>query len=73
MVFRVDLRVAAAELIFLPLVRFALPRVVVDFFVALRLMAAADRLPPAERFDLPRLLSAPLDVVFLLGERLFPR
>jgi hypothetical protein len=64
--------VAAAELVLLGLVRFALPRLVVDFFVALRLVAAADRLPPVERFDLLRLLEAPLDVAFLV-ERLFPR
>jgi hypothetical protein len=67
----VDLRVVAAAL--LAPVRFALPRFVVDFFVALRLAAAAERLPPAERFALPRLLAAPLDVVFFLVERRFFR
>ena len=70
-VFRVDLRVAAAELVLLVLVRSALPRVVVDFFVALRLVAAA--FPPAERLDFARFLAGPLDVAFFLVERLFPR
>ena len=54
-------------------VRFAPPRLIVDFFVAVRLVAAADRLPPAERFAVPCLLAAPLDVDFLRVERLFPR
>ena len=72
-VFRVDLRVAAAEPVLLVLVRFAFPRLVADFRVALRLEAAADRLPPAERFVLPRLLAASLDVAFFLVERLFSR
>ena len=47
--FGVDLRLAAAELVLLMLVRFGLVRLVVDFFVVLRLVAAAERLPPAER------------------------
>ena len=68
-----DLRVAAAELVLLVPVRFALPRVLVDFFVALRLVAPANRLPPTERFDLPLLLAVPLDAVFVLVERRFPR
>lgn len=65
------LRVVAAAP--LGLVRFDLPRLVVDFFVALRLVTAADRLPPAERFDLPRFFAAPLEVAFFLVERRFPR
>jgi hypothetical protein len=71
--FGLDLRLAAAELVLLMLVRFGLVCLVVDFFVVLRLVAAAERLPPAERFELPRLLAAPLDVAFFLLERLFPR
>ena len=71
--FRVDLRVAAAEPVLLVLGRFAFARLVADRLVALRLEAAADRLPPAERFVLPRLLAASLDVAFLLVERLFSR
>ena len=66
-----DLRVAAAERVLFVLARFAFPRVVVDFFAALRLVAAA--LLPADRFDLPRLLVTPPDVVFLPVERRFPR
>jgi hypothetical protein len=66
-------RVAAREPVLFVLVRFAFPRLVADFLVALRLEAAADRLPPAERFVLPRLLAAPLDVAFFLVERLLPR
>jgi len=69
----VDLRVAAAERGFLVPGRFVFARLVGDFLVALRLEAAADRLPPAERFVLLRLLVAPLDVAFFLVERLFPR
>ena len=57
-VFRVDLRVAAAEPVLLVLDRFAFPRLLADFLVARRLEAAADRLPPGERFPLPRLLPA---------------
>ena len=72
-VFRVDLRVAAAEPVLLVLGCFAFPRLLADFFAPLRLEAAADRLPPAERFVLPRLLAAPLDVAFFLVERPFPR
>ena len=71
-VFRVDLRVAAAERVLLVLGRFAFPRPLA-FLVVLRLEAAAARLPPAERFVLARLLAAPLDVAFFLVERLFPR
>ena len=71
--FRVDLRVAAAEPVLLVLGRFAFARLVADRLVALRLEAAADRLPPAERFVLPRLLAASLDVAFFLVERLFSR
>ena len=71
--FRVDLRVAAGERVLLVLLRFAFPRLVADFLVALRVEAAADRLPPEGRFVLPRLLAAPLDVAFFLVERLFPR
>ena len=71
--FRVDLRVAAAEPVLLVLGRFAFARLVADFLVALRLEPAADRLPPGERFVLPRLLAAFLDVAFFLVERLFPR
>jgi hypothetical protein len=67
----VDLRVVAAERVLLVLVRFALPRFVADFFVALRLVAAA--FPPAERFDFARFLAGPLDVAFFLVERRFPR
>ena len=58
-VFRGDLRVAAAERVFLVLGRFSFARLVADFLVALRLETAADRLPPAERFALPRLLAPP--------------
>jgi hypothetical protein len=72
-VFRVDLRVAAAERVLLVLARTAFPRLLGDFLVVLRLEAATARLPPAERFVLPRLLAAPLDVVFFLVEGLFPR
>ena len=68
-----DLRVAAAEPVLLVLGRFAFARLVADRLVALRLEAAADRLPPAERFVLPRLLAASLDVAFFLVERLFSR
>jgi hypothetical protein len=46
--------------------RFVFARLVGDFLVALRLEAAADRLPPAERFVLPRLLAAPLEAAFFL-------
>jgi hypothetical protein len=53
--------------------RFVLTRLVVDFSVALRFVAAADPLPPAERLALPCLVAAPLDVVFFLVERRFPR
>jgi hypothetical protein len=60
----VDLRVAAAEPVLLVLGRFAFPRLVADFLV--RLEAAADRLPPAERLALPRLLAAPLEAAFFL-------
>ena len=66
LVFRVDLRVAVAEPVLLVLGRFAFVRLVADFLVALRLEAAADRLPPAERFVLPRLLAAPLEAAFFL-------
>ena len=55
-VFRVDLRVAAAERVLLVLDRFAFPRLLGDFLVALR-PVAADLLPPAERLALPRLLA----------------
>ena len=72
-VLRVDLRVAEAGPVLLVLGRFAFARVDVDFLVALRLVAAADRLPPTEDFDLARLLAAPFGVVFFLVERLFPR
>ena len=72
-VFRVDLRVAAAERGFLVPGRFVFARLVADRLVALGLEAAADRLPPAERFVLPRLLAASLDVAFFLVERLFSR
>jgi hypothetical protein len=69
-VFRVDLRVAAAEPVLLVLGRFAFALLVADFLVALRLEAAADRLPPAERFPLPRLL-ARLELALFLVEPLF--
>jgi len=65
-VFRGDLRVAAAERVFLVLGRFSFARLVANFLVALRLETAADRLPPAERFALPRLLAAPLEAAFFL-------
>ena len=68
-VFRVDLRVAAAEPVLLVLVRFAFPRLVADFRVALRLEAAADRLPPAERFALARLVLLPCAAAFVVPER----
>jgi hypothetical protein len=64
-VFRVDLRVAAAERVLLVLDRFAFPRLLGDFLVALR-PVAADLLPPAERLALPRLLAAPLEATFFL-------
>jgi hypothetical protein len=54
----VDLRVAAEEPLILVL-GFALPRLAADFLVALRPVAAADPLPPAERFALPRLVVVP--------------
>ena len=63
-----DLRVATAEPVLLVLVRFAFPRLVADFRVALRLEAAADRLPPAERFALARLL-LPCAAAFVVPER----
>jgi hypothetical protein len=63
--FRVPRRVAAADLVLLVLRRFAFPRLVADFLVAVRL-EAADRLPPAERFVLPRLLAAPLEAALFL-------
>jgi hypothetical protein len=72
-IFRVDLRVAAAERVLLVLARLAFPRLLGDFLVVLRLEAATARLPPAERVVLPRLLAVALDVIFFLGERLFPR
>ena len=62
-VFRVDLRVEAANLVLLVLDRFAF---LADFLVALRLEAAADRLPPAERFVLPRVQAARLEATFFL-------
>jgi len=68
-VFRVDLRVAAAEPVLLVLVRFAFPRLVADFRVALRLEAAADRLPPAERFALARLVLLSCAAAFVVPER----
>jgi hypothetical protein len=49
---RVDLRVAAAELVLAVLGR----RLAADFLVALRRVAEADFLPPAERFAFPRLV-----------------
>jgi hypothetical protein len=51
------------------LVRFAFPRLVADFRVALRLEAAADRLPPAERFALARLVLLPCAAAFVVPER----
>jgi hypothetical protein len=45
--------------------RFTFARLVADFLVALRPLAA-DLLPPAERFVLPRLLAAPLEAAFFL-------
>ena len=66
-VFRVDLRVAAADLVFLVLGRFAFAGLVADFLVALR-PVAADRLPAVERFALPRLVAVPLEVAFFLLE-----
>ena len=70
-VFRVDLRVAAAEPVLLVLARFAFPRLVADFRVALRLEAAADRLPPAEaeRFALARLVLLSCAAAFVVPER----
>jgi hypothetical protein len=68
-VFGVDLRVAAAERVLLVLGRFAFALLVADFLVALRLEAAADRLPPA-RLALPRLL-ARLELALLLVEPVF--
>jgi hypothetical protein len=65
-VFGVDLRVAAAERVLLVLGRFAFALLVADFLVALRLEAAADRLPAAKRFVLSRLLAAPLEAAFFL-------
>jgi hypothetical protein len=64
----VDLRVATAEPVLLVLARFAFPRLVADFLVPLRLEAAADRLPPAERFALARLL-LPCAAAFVVPER----
>ena len=62
-----DLRVVAAERVLLVLVRFAFPRLVADL-VALRVESAADRLPPAERFALARLL-LPCAAAFVVPER----
>jgi hypothetical protein len=56
---RVDLRVAAADLVLLVLDRFAFPRLVADFLVALRLETVAARLPPAARLALARLVGVP--------------
>jgi hypothetical protein len=67
-VFGVDLRVAVAEPVLLLIDRFAFPRLLADFLVARRLVAAA-----TERVDLPRFVLALLDVAFFLVERLFPR
>ena len=64
-----DLRVAAAEPVLLVLVRFAFPRLVADFRVALRREAAADRLPPAERFALARLVLLSCAAAFVVPER----
>ena len=64
-VFRGDLRVAAAERVFLVLGRFSFARLVADFLVALRL-ETADCLPLAARFALPCLLAAPLEAAFFL-------
>jgi hypothetical protein len=67
----VDLRIAAAERVLLVLDRFAFPRLLADFLVALRPLAAAERLPRVERFALPRLLTVPLEAGFFLrGPRL---
>jgi hypothetical protein len=68
--FREDLGLTAAEPVFLVLDRFAFPRLLADFLVARRLVAA---LPPAERFAFARFLAGPLDVAFFLVERRFPR
>ena len=64
-----DLRVAGGEPVLLVLVRFAFPRLVADFRVALRLEAAADRLPPAERFALARLVLLSCAAAFVVPER----
>jgi hypothetical protein len=61
----VALRVAAAEPVLLVLGR----RLAEDFLVALRLEAPADRLPPAERFALPRLVVLPRAAAFVVLER----
>jgi hypothetical protein len=66
----VDLRVAAAERVLLVLGRFAFPRLLADFLVALRLEATADRLPPAERLALPRLVAVlPRPAAFVVLKR----
>jgi hypothetical protein len=44
-------------------------RLAEDFLVALRLEAPADRLPPAERFALPRLVVLPRAAAFVVLER----
>ena len=67
-VFRVDMRVAAAERVLLTLGRFAFARLVADFLVALRLETAADRLPPAERFALARLVLLSCAAAFVVPE-----
>ena len=60
-------RRAAAEPVLLVLGR----RLAADFVVALRRVAEADFLPPAERFALLRLLAALLAAAFFLIERRF--
>jgi hypothetical protein len=66
--FRVDLRVPAAERVLLVLGRFAFARLVADFLAALRLEPTADRLPPAERLALARLLVLPRAAAFVALE-----
>ena len=68
-VFRVDLRVAAVERVLLVVGCFAFPRLLAGLLVDLRLEAAADCLPPAERFALARLFVLPCAAAFVVPER----
>jgi hypothetical protein len=68
----VDLRIVVEDIALFVLGRFAFPGLAADFLLALRLVAAADAIPLAERFDTPRLLAV-VDLAFLVIGLLFPR